>query len=65
MVVRNCPIPLSRASALPPVIAIGPVGAQRLQLFECDALRRIRRRLRPPCSPQPLAEIVEVDLGNR
>ena len=48
-----------------PVVPIGPVRAQRLQFLEGNALRRIRRRLRPPRRTQPRPKIVQVELGNR
>ena len=47
-----------------PVVPIGPIGAQRPQLLESDALGRIGRRLRPPRCPQPRPEIIELTLGN-
>ena len=50
----------------PPVVLLGPVAAEVLQVGERDALRPVRHGLAlgPARSPQPLAQVVEVLLGD-
>jgi hypothetical protein len=49
-----------------PVVSVGPVAAEVLQIGEWDALRPVLDRLAlgPSCALQPRAEVLELSLGD-